>query len=284
MMAKVGSAARTRPETFRVTGPAGDIAVFAQGDPAGEPVLMTHSILSSSMMWDDEAALLAARGWRVIRADTRGHGQSQAPAGPYGMDALAADSIAVLDALDIERVHYVGLSLGGMSGFGLGIRYSTRMASLCLCDARADTPPALQPAWAERIAQAREQGTAALADATIERWFGKSFVAAHPEIADRFRRQAAATPAAGFIGCAQAIQGLDYLAGVEAIAAPTTLVVGANDGSLPEAMAHLRPLIAGAVLEVIPGAGHLPNIDQPAAFQEALLRHLARARPDTTHG
>lgn len=277
-MATTDNAAKSRQETLRVAGPAGEIAVLVQGDPAGAPIFMTHSILSSSMMWDDEAALLAARGYRVIRADTRGHGQSQPPAGPCTMDALAADTIAVLDALGIERVHYVGLSLGGMSGFGLGIRHARRLSSLCLCDARADTPPELQPVWAERIAIAREQGTAALADATVERWFGRPFADAHPDVARRFRQQAAATSDAGFIGCAQAIQGLDYLAGVGGITVPTTLLVGANDGPLPDAMRHLQSLIRGAELEVIPDAGHLPNIDQPAAFQGALLRHFDRVR------
>ncbi|OVZ63931.1 hypothetical protein CDO46_09835 [Pigmentiphaga sp. NML030171] len=277
-MAKSDNAAKARRETLRVAGPAGEIAVLVEGDPAGAPVFMTHSILSSSMMWDSEAALLAARGYRVIRADTRGHGDTQPPAGPCTMDELADDTIAVLDALGIERVHYVGLSLGGMSGFGLGIRHAGRLSSLCLCDARADTPPDLQLVWAERIAVARERGTAALADSTIERWFGRSFVGAHPEIAGRFRRQAAATSVAGFVGCAQAIQGLDYLGDVGGIAVPTTLLVGANDGPLPDAMRHLQTLIHGAGIEVIPDAGHLPNIDQPAAFQDALLRHLDRVR------
>lgn len=270
-----------KPQTQRVPGPAGgafQLAVQVQGDDAAPVVLMTHSILSASMMWDEQAALLAENGWRVVRADTRGHGASDAPPAPYTMADLVADSVAVLDALGIAQAHYVGLSLGGMSGFGLGIHHADRLLSLCLCDARADMPPAAGAVWPERIAIAQQQGCAALAAATTERWFGQVFLDAHPATAQRFRAAASATSSAGFVGCAQAIMGLDYLGRVAEISTPTTMIVGANDGPLPAAMQHLQGLIASAALEVIPDAGHLPNTDQPAAFNAALLRHLSAHR------
>lgn len=259
-----------------VPGPAGDLAIYVQGDPQAPAVFMTHSILSSSMMWNEQSALLASSGWRVICADTRGHGASAAGAAPYAMSDLVADTVAVLDALKIERAHYVGLSLGGMSGFGLGIDHAERLLSLCLCDTRADAPPAFAAPWDERIAMAREQGCAALAQATIERWFGKPFLEAHPAVARQFREAAATTSVEGFVGCARAIQQLGYLPYVGRITTPTTLIVGANDAALPQAMQALQGLIAGAVLELIPGAGHLPNIDHADAFNAALLRHLDR--------
>jgi 3-oxoadipate enol-lactonase len=193
------------------------------------------------------------------------------------MDDLVADTVAVLDALRIARAHYVGLSLGGMSGFGLGIRHPNRLLSLLLCDARADAPAEFGAPWTERITIAEQQGTAALADSTLVRWFGETFLTANPVVARRFRETACATTVAGLVGCAAAIQSLDYLAEVGEISVPTTLLVGANDGALPQAMKDIQGLIVGAVLEVIPGAGHLPNVDQPAAFDAALLRHLARA-------
>lgn len=263
-------------QTLRIKGPAGKIAVQVQGDPQAPVVFMTHSILSSSMMWDEQAALLAMRGWRVVRADTRGHGASDAPAAPYTMADLVADSVAVLDALHIARAHYVGLSLGGMSGFGMGIHHADRLLSLCLCDARADMPPAAAAPWPERIAIAEQQGCSALAASTTERWFGKPFLDANPEVATRFGTTVGATSTAGFVGCAQAIMGLDYLPQVGEIKVPTTFIVGAKDGPLPQAMQQLQGLIRGAVLEVIPNAGHLPNIDQAPAFNAALLRGLQR--------
>ena len=259
-----------------IQGPAGRIGVRVQGKADAPVVLMSHSILSSGMMWDEQAALLVANGWRVVRVDTRGHGESDAPAAPYSMNDLATDMVAVLDALKIRRAHYVGLSLGGMIGFGLGIHHADRWLSLCLCDARADAPPAFAAPWDDRIAQARRQGCGALAESTTERWFGKPFLAAHPDIAGKFRNTVAATKLEGFIGCARAIQQLAFLPDVARIAAPTTLIVGANDGPLPQAMRDIQPLIAGSVLEVIADAGHLPNIDQPEAFNAALMRHLKR--------
>ena len=259
-----------------VPGPAGALAIYVQGDPSAPVVLMSPSILSTSMMWSEQADLLAAAGWCVVRADTRGHGASFAAPAPYAMSDLVADTVAVLDALQIERAHYVGLSLGGMTGLGLGIHQAKRLLSLCLCDLRADATPAFAAPWDERIAIATEKGCGALAESTAERWFGKAFVQANPAIALRFHEAMAATSLAGFVGCSRALQQLDYLPDVARITTPTTLIVGANDGPLPLAMQELQKLIAGAVLEVIPDAAHLPNITQPAAFNAALLRHFER--------
>lgn len=269
----------TTNKSMKIRSAVGEIAVQVAGPKNAPAVLMSHSILSSGAMWEEQAALLAQRGLRVICADTRGHGQSSAPPAPYGMDDLVADAVTVLDALDIERAHLVGLSLGGMMGFGLGILHPQRVASLVLCDARADAPPPFAAPWDERMQSALREGCASLAVSTTERWFGKPFLEAHPELAQRFRAGVGATSVEGFVGCARAIQRLDYLARVPQIQAPTTLIVGANDGPLPQAMAELQKLIPGSVLEVIAGAGHLPNIDQPAAFNAALLRHLERVLP-----
>ena len=264
-------------EHLRVQGPGGLIAVQAQGPMEGPVVLMAHSILASSMMWSAQATMLANQGYRVIRADTRGHGESEASAAPYSMQDLGNDSIAVLDGLKINRAHYIGLSLGGMSGFGLGIQHPHRFLSLVLCDTRADMTPAFAAPWDERIELAQTQGCQALAQSTAERWFGAAFLESHPAIASQFINTIGHTSVAGFVGCARAIQGLDYLTQAPQIRVPTTLIVGANDGPLPATMQDLQTRITGAVLEVIPGAGHLPNIDQPEAFNSALLRHFSKS-------
>ena len=261
-------------EQRRIAGPAGDIAVYLQGDPSAPAVLMTHSILSSSMMWAAQAELLAASGWWVIRADTRGHGASMAGPAPYVMADLVADSIAVLDGLQIAHAHHVGLSLGGMSGFGLGIKHADRLLSLLLCDCRADMPADVAASWNERIAMARAKGCGALAVSTTERWFGKPFLDTHPENAKAFQETVGGTQIEGFAGCAQALQQLDYLPLVGRIGTPTTLVVGGNDGVLPQVMRSLLGFLPRARLELIENAGHLPNIDQPIAFNAAMMRHF----------
>jgi 3-oxoadipate enol-lactonase len=161
-----------------------------------------------------------------------------------------------------------------MSGFGLALEHPERVTSLCLCDARADTPPEASAPWDDRIAIAEREGCAALALPTLERWFGRAFLDAHPDTAQFLLQVAASTSVNGFVGCARAIQGLDYLNRLSDIKQSTTLIVGANDGVLPQAMAEIHQRIAGSVLEVIAQAGHLPNVDQPAAFNAVLLRHL----------
>jgi 3-oxoadipate enol-lactonase len=261
-------------ETQIICTPNVDLAIHTLGDPSGPAVLMAHSILSSSMMWVEQAHLLAACGFRVICADTRGHGASSAPLGPYTMQELVNDHISILDGLDIERAHYIGLSLGSMSGFGLGAQFGLRLLSLLLCDGRADMPAAAGQPWDERIELAQKEGTQALAVPTTLRWFGEAFTQAHPEVQNAFCDTIANTSVQGFCGCARAIQGLDFLSQAHTISVPTTLLVGANDGPLPEANKALQGLIPGAKLEVIANSGHLPNIDNPSAFNAALMRHF----------
>lgn len=268
---------KMKTERRLVRGPQVNLAVYLQGDEEAPAVVFSHSILASSMAWDEQVALLAQRGYRTVCIDTRGHGASHANDEPCSMDDLALDTIAVLDALGIQRAHYVGLSLGGMSGVGLGLHHADRWLSLCLCAMRADAPPAVAAPWNERIALARQHFSCApLAAPTIERWFGASFLRANPDIATRFHGAAATTQVDGFVACARAIQGLNYLSEAHHISLPTQFIVGANDGVLPEAMRDLQHRVVGSVLDEIPDAGHLPNIDQPQAFNEVLLRHLAR--------
>ena len=266
----------SKPQVLTVTLPnRGRIHVVREGDPAAPAVFFSHSILSSQAMWDGQASFLVDHGWQVVRADIRGHGDSTADTPPGSMDELMADTVAVWDALDLARVHYVGLSLGGMIGFGLGIHHASRLHSLCLCDARADAPPEVAAPWDARIEQARTAGCSSLADATLERWFGLPFLTREREIAARLRTIAASTSVVGFEGCARAIQGLSFLPDLSRIHTPTTLLVGANDGVLPEANMAIQRIIPHSRMEVIEGAGHLPNIDQPDHFNAALVRHLA---------
>lgn len=261
-------------QTQFVSGPAGKIAVHTQGPETGPAVILTHSILSSSMMWLEQAYLLSSTGWRVIAIDTRGHGQSECQSVMCTMDDLVADTLAVMDALNISKAHYMGLSLGGMSGVGLGIQHADRLLSMVLCDCRADMPSPMGDVWNDRITSAITEGCQSLAVATTERWFGVPFLEANEVVGKAFRQTIASTTASGFVSCARAIQGLDYLDQVSHIKVPTTLIVGAKDGPLPQAMQDMQQRIVGAKLEVIPDAGHLPNIDQSVLFNAAMMRHF----------
>jgi 3-oxoadipate enol-lactonase len=218
---------------------------------------------------------LAQRGFRTLCLDTRGHGASEAPPSPYTVDELVDDSIAVLDSLDIERAHFVGVSLGGMVGLGCAARHPQRIASLCAIAARADAPPAFASAWDERVALVAKEGSVGrLAHPTALRWFGALFLESNPDIAEDLSDCIRATSPEGFIGCARAIQGLNYLSAMPDIVVPTTLMVGEHDELLLQPMKELAPILGNAVLHVIAKAGHLPQIDQPEAFDALLLRHL----------
>ena len=265
----------TTPTKIKVSNSTLELAFIDEGDKSHPAVVMTHSILTTSKMWEAQAALLVQNGFRVIRADTRGHGASSILPAPYSMNDLASDTVAILDALGIAKAHYVGLSLGGMSGFGLGIDFGDRVQSLVLCGTRADMPAAAGAVWNERIDMAvAAKSCAPLATPTVERWFSKDFLAANPSVEPIFSSLISNTSVDGFVGTARAIQGLDYLPRAAQISVPTTLIVGSNDGPLVDALRGVSSVIKGSQYVLIDGAGHLSNIDQPEAFNAALLKHF----------
>lgn len=262
-----------------VQGPAAPLSIRIGNAGAADTILFNHSILTGSAIWHRQAMWLAAAGWRVICLDSRGHGQSGASPAPYAMDDLVRDNIAVLDALGIAKAHYVGVSQGGMTGFGLGIQHPDRIASLCICAARADAPVPFAAAWDDRIALVRDKGVDALAGPTAERWFGGDFLKEHPAIAEPLLACIRQTSAEGFIGCANAIQGLNYLDDVAAIRLPVSLIIGSRDEALLEPMRQLAKIIPHSNYTMIDGAGHLPQLDRPEEFDEALRWHLRAFSP-----
>jgi 3-oxoadipate enol-lactonase len=259
---------------YTVQGPANLLSFRGGGTSSRNVVLFNHSILTSSAIWHRQARMLVDAGWQVICLDSRGHGDSSSNEPPYTMDDLVRDNIAVLDALGIERVHYVGVSQGGMTGFGLGIQHADRLASLCICSARADAPAPFAAAWDDRIALVRAKGIDALAAPTAERWFGKDFLAAEPVVASELLKCIRRTSADGFTGCAQAIQKLDYLSRVQEICVPITLVIGSRDEALLPPMRSIATILREATYVEIDGAGHLPQIDRAADFDAVLRRHF----------
>ena len=240
--------------------------------PAGAPVvLLSNSLLASMAMWEPQLAALA--GYRVLRMDTRGHGRSEATPAPYSIAMLADDVIGLLDALALPKVHFVGLSMGGMIGQVLGARHADRLHTLALCDTASDMP--LRAAWDERIATARRAGVAALAEPTLQRWFTAPFHARDPQAVQAVRAMIVGTPVEGYVGCACAVRDLDQTALLKDIAVPTAVIVGEHDPSCTVAQSRLlHEHIAGSTLQVLPDCAHLSNIEQPAAFNRALLAHL----------
>jgi len=239
-------------------------------------VVLSHSLASSGIMWEQQMPALV-NGYRVLRYDTRGHGGSDAPAGPYTLDDLGDDAIAMLDALDIDRVHWVGLSMGGIIGQNLAIRYPQRLLSLALCDTTSRIPEQAESIWDERIAVAEKSGMEPLCSQTMERWFTAPFLEADGPELQAIREQFLSTPTSGYVGCCQAIRTLDYTGRLADVALPVQLIVGAEDPTTPpEASRLIQQQIAGAALTVIDNGSHLCNVEQPEAFNDALLAFLER--------
>ena len=249
---------------------------YAIDGPPGRPVVMlSNSLLTDYRMWDPQAPALAGN-YRVLRYDTRGHGQSEATEPPYSMAALADDVIALLDGLAIGRCHFVGLSLGGMIGQLLASRHPERVASLSLCDTACRMPPA--SVWDERIALAQAKGTSAFVEPMTSRWLTSRYREHHADVLQSMGKMIAGTSVEGFVGCCRAIQGMDHSGLLAGITVPTLVLVGEHDVGTPVAAAEtLHQGIAGSELVVIEGAAHLTNIEQTRAFNAVLMRFLSQA-------
>jgi len=239
-------------------------------------VVLSHSLACSMVMWRPQLEMLESR-FRVLRYDTRGHGGTDAPPGSYTLAQLVDDAIGILDGLDIERVHWVGLSMGGMIGQGLALSHPGRLNSLVLADTAAIIPGEAQPVWQERIDVVRNEGLQAVAESTLERWFTPNYLKQKLPEVDQIRQQILDTPVAGYIGCSEAIRRLNYLDQLAAIQTPTLVMVGADDTGTPVAASEaMHAHIKGSNLAVIPAAAHLSNIEQAKVFNTHLMEHLIR--------
>jgi 3-oxoadipate enol-lactonase len=242
------------------------------GPDDGPVVVLSNSLGSTPAMWDGQVPALAER-LRVVRYDHRGHGGSPVPPGPYALADLGADVLALLDRLDLQRVHWCGLSLGGMVGMWLAIHAPERIDRLVLCCTSARLgPPEM---WADRAATVRAHGVEAIADAGIERWLTPAFIAGQPDATAEVRAMLAATPAEGYAGCCEAIERMDLLAQLGAIRAPTLVIAAADDPATPpEHGAQIAERVPDARLAIVDDARHLATVERPQAMTELIADHL----------
>lgn len=253
-----------------------DLHHVDEGAPGGPAVLLGASLGTTHRMWDALAADLA-RDFRVVRFDTRGHGGSPAPAAPYTVEELAADVIALADRLGIERFAYAGISLGGAIGQRLGIDHGDRLTALALCS----TAPVFgtPDMWEERAKKVRTEGTQALVDATVERWFTPEFREEHPDQVDWIMSMFRATPAEGYAGCCAALAKFDATDELAAIRVPTLVVAGSEDPTCPPSVGQaMVESIPDSELVVIDDAAHITNVARPEAFNAAIRAHLEKHR------
>jgi 3-oxoadipate enol-lactonase len=236
------------------------------GDPAGVPVVFANSLGTDLRLWDQILPLLPS-GLRIIRFDKRGHGLSDCPPAPYAMDDLLTDAEALLDGLGISDCVFVGLSIGGMIGQGLAARRPDLVHALVLSNTAAKMGDAAM--WQTRIDAIRAGGIEALADAVMERWFSPAFLV-RPDLT-AWRNMLTRTPVEGYIGCCHAIAGADLTESTKALTLPTLAIAGSEDGaSPPDLVQGTARMIAGSRFTVIEGAGHLPCVEDPAAYAALL--------------
>jgi len=243
----------------------------ADGPPGAPVALLLGSLGTTTEMWEPQVAGLAA-DLRVVRADHRGHGRSPVPPGPYALDDLGADVLALVDRLGVARAHVCGLSLGGMVAMWLAIHAPERVDRLALVCTAAAMPAA---SWHERAAAVRAGGVEAVADAVVARWLTPEGAAADPALAARLRAWLVATPAEGYAGCCEAIAGMALEDRLGEVRAPTLVVSAAQDPATPPADGErIAARIPGARLVVVDRAAHLANLERPREVLELLRAHL----------
>ncbi len=241
---------------------------------AGPWLILSHSLGCGKEMWQPQVEALA-KSYRVLSYDTRGHGASGAPPGPYTLDLLAQDVKALCTVLGIEKCHFVGLSMGGMIGQVVALKYPELFLSLTLADTSSYYGPAAHPMWQSRAQTALTQGMAPLVGPTLERWFTAPFRAAQPALMERVAEWIAATPPVGYAACCQAIAALDTTGELKRIKLPVLVIVGAEDTATPPAAAEvIHAQIAGSTLLVLESAAHIASIEQAGLFSRALEEFL----------
>ena len=233
----------------------------------------SHSLACSLRMWDPQIEAFK-NDFRILAYDTRGHGDSEAPKGPYTLDMLAEDLRQLLEQLQIKKTHYVGLSMGGMIGQTLVLKKPDLFDRVVLADTgHAQTPETLKQ-WEERIRTAETKGMQPLVQGTLERWFTKDFRDREKDAVGGIAKLIQSTPVPGYVGCCHAIAKLNTTAQLKDIKRPVLAIAGEQDAAAPGTR-YIGENVPGAKLVMIPQAAHIANIEQADAFTRALREFLS---------
>ncbi|VVE88305.1 3-oxoadipate enol-lactonase [Pandoraea bronchicola] len=247
------------------------LRVAVDGDDRAPALVLSNSLGTTLDMWAPQVSALA-REFRVIRYDTRGHGGSSVTPGPYVIDQLGRDVIALLDALRIERASLAGVSMGGMTGMWLGIHAPHRLERLAIVCSSAHIGG--EDGWNARIRTVQADGMNAVADAVVSRWFTPEFAQREPAVIERMKTMFRSLSADGYAAACAAVRDMNQLDEIASITAPTLVITGSGDLATPPAMSSaMVERIPGAAQVIVPGA-HLSNIECAPAVTEALLSFL----------
>jgi len=248
-----------------------ELNYLLEGPEDARVLVLSNSLGTTLGMWDDQAPTLRER-FRLLRYDHRGHGDSSVPPGPYKIEDLGRDVLAMLDDVGIERFSFCGLSIGGTVGMWLASDAPERIDRLVLCCTASRFDSDTYDARARKV---RAEGVGPIADAVLERWFTPEFRAARPEAVEWAGSMLRATPAEGYAGCCEAVRDADVQDRLAKVRATTLVVAGAEDPVATVDQAEsIRDSIPEAHLVVIEGAAHLANVEQPEDVTRAILDHL----------
>lgn len=253
-----------------------DIAYRVDGNPDKPWMALSNSLATDHRMWDSQMDILT-RTHRVLRYDTRGHGQSQSLDGAYSLAMLADDLASLLDALEIKSADILGLSLGGMTAIGLALDHAHFVNRLICCDARADAPADYAEGWHQRIEVVRKDGMPSIVEGTIARWFTQAFLSdfANEPTINLAKDMISSTSIDGFCGCAAALTQLNYAPRLGEIQVPTLCVAGSEDVAAPvDVMAAMADCIPSASLSVIENAAHITNMNNTIMFNKTISEWL----------
>ena len=241
------------------------------GNPSGPPILFSNSLGTTYELWNPQLEALSPT-FRIVRYDTRGHGASDVTEGPYTLEMLGLDAVAVLDAAGIDRAHVCGLSLGGLTAMWLGVHRPARVTSVTLTSTAARIANAMM--WEERIVQVQTSGVASLADAAMARWFSRSFGPRHRDTVAIYHRMLSDTPAAGYASCCAALRDADLRSAIQRISVPALIVAGHHDPVTPPADAEdMHARIPNSRVSLL-DAAHILNVEQAATFNDLLTAFI----------
>ena len=247
------------------------IYVEVEGPERAPALMLSNSLGTTLQMWDEQVAPFTQH-FRLVRYDRRGHGKSGVPKGPYTMERLGRDVLAVLDGLGVKKINWCGLSMGGMVGQWLGANAPERVERLVLTNTSSFFPD--KNGWNERLKLVEEKGIAAFAAPNMARWFTKGFLEREPQKVAGIQAMFAATPLEGYLACGAAVRDMDHRDLLPRIKAPTLVIAGKHDGATPpEANEYISKHIPGAKFALV-DAAHLSNIEQSEAYTKAVLAFL----------
>lgn len=259
---------------MRVAANGTEFRVLVDGSDDKPWLTCLHSLATRAELWDDQIEELT-KAFRVLRMDARGHGGSDPAEGPYSFDQLARDVVAIWDQLGIEKSAVLGLSMGGMTAFGLALDHSSRVTRIVAADCRSDAPEFFRNMWTDRQRVLAEKGMESIAEITLPTWLTAETRQTRPDQVERVRSMILKTSHAGYLGATEALRTLNYKHRLADIRCPTCLVVGEADGPHPTEMRSMAESIPGVRFAEIPAAAHLANVENPEAFNRAVCSFLA---------